>query len=90
VTGTKPSASAGVGFTGDHNTVHNIHNIHNVTINCTPAQKDEIVSFLDTDLDAAVNSSLDPSRFNWRFRTETSPRIAQGDSFRRSTTTGTS
>jgi hypothetical protein len=64
VTGIAESSSAGVGFTGDHNTVHNIHNIHNVTINCTPAQKDEIVSFLDTDLDAVVKLILkDPSRF---------------------------
>jgi hypothetical protein len=58
-------ASAGVGFIGDHNTVNNtVHNVNNVTINCTPAQKDEIVSFLDTDLDAVVKLILkDPSRF---------------------------
>jgi hypothetical protein len=49
----------GVGIiNGDHNT------INNVTINCTPAQKEEIVSFMDTDLDAVVELILkDPSRF---------------------------
>jgi hypothetical protein len=43
---------------------HSVNTVNNVTINCTPAQKDEIVSFMDTDLDAVVAMILkDPARF---------------------------
>jgi hypothetical protein len=73
----------------DHNTVHNIHNIHNVTINCTPAQKDEIVSFLDTDLDAAVKLIL-IRRASTGASERKHHQELQATHFERSTTTGTS
>jgi hypothetical protein len=49
-------------ITGDHNTT-TVNNL-NLNISCTPAQKDEIVSFIDTDLDAVIQLVLqDPARF---------------------------
>jgi hypothetical protein len=55
----------GIGaIVGDHTINTVINNNNNVTINCTPAQKDEIVSFMDTDLDAVVALILKhPARF---------------------------
>lgn len=42
----------------------NVVNNNTIVINCTPEQKNEIVSFLDTDLDAVVELiTKDPTRF---------------------------
>lgn len=50
---------AGTGNTNT-STVNNV----NISISCTPTQKDEILSFIDTDLDAVVQLVVkDPARF---------------------------
>jgi hypothetical protein len=49
------SSSAGVAFTGDHNTVHNFTTSTTSLSTALPRRR-TIVSFLDTDLDAVVKS----------------------------------
>jgi hypothetical protein len=58
----KPSSRNDSNSHGDHNnttqnnTLNQTVNNVNLNITCTPEQKDEIVSFIDTDLDAGSNS----------------------------------